>query len=125
VVTIIAVISAMGVVSYTTANRNARDGRRMADLSQVRAALELYRTDKGYYPKTSGNWAGLMTALTGYITPATVTDPKPSVYSYSYTTAGNLGKTYELCAYKEKGGTDSCAGACGSGIVCNYKVVNP
>jgi len=44
-VTIIAVLIAIGVASYGSVNRRARDAKRKSDLEQVRSALEQYRAD--------------------------------------------------------------------------------
>lgn len=108
--TIIALLSASGFVSFTTANRNARNGKRKADLEQVRAALELYRTDNGSYVNTSGvasaaNWATMMNTIGSYITSPNVADPKNTgVYVYTYTddVAGDTtGRRYQICARTE------------------------
>lgn len=52
VITIIGVLSTIGLTSFQGANQKARDSRRAADVQQIRAALEMYKTDKGYYPTT-------------------------------------------------------------------------
>lgn len=46
-ITIIAVLTVVGVVSYGGASKKARDSRRMADLEKIRIALELYRQGTG------------------------------------------------------------------------------
>lgn len=46
-VTIIAILTVIGVVSYSGTNKKARDSRRMADLEKIRVALELYRQGTG------------------------------------------------------------------------------
>ena len=50
VATIIMVISAIGLVSYSSAQVSARDAQRAKDLENVRTVLLLYRTENGYYP---------------------------------------------------------------------------
>lgn len=47
---IIAILVVIGVVSYGSINRRSRDTRRKSDIEQLRSALEMYRSDKGYYP---------------------------------------------------------------------------
>ena len=47
---IIAVLAAVGMVSYANANKKVRDGRRKADLEQIRVALEMYKSDSAVYP---------------------------------------------------------------------------
>lgn len=49
-VTIIAVLTAVGVVSYSSVNKRSRDAKRKSDLEQIRSALEMYRVDTGNYP---------------------------------------------------------------------------
>lgn len=53
---IIAVLAAIGLSSYAFSQKRARDARRKADLSQIRAALELYRADNGFYPQSGCGW---------------------------------------------------------------------
>jgi len=48
--TIIIVVSAMGLVSYSNAQVKARDAQRAKDLENVRTSLLLFRTEYGYYP---------------------------------------------------------------------------
>lgn len=48
--TIIIVVGAIGLVSYSGAQVSARDAQRKQDLENVRTTLLLYRSDKGYYP---------------------------------------------------------------------------
>lgn len=110
--TIAALLAAVGLVSYTTANRNARNARRQSDLEQVRAALELYRTEEGNYP--SGDFVSVISTLkaTGYITAADIKDPRDvAPYVYSFDTDGTYQdclatKAYEMCARLENGTTN-------------------
>lgn len=86
VATIIILLSAIGLVSFSQANKRARDGKRKADLEQARSALELYRSDNGFYPATN-SWTTLISTLNtgGYLNTATMVDPKnvaPYLYSY-------------------------------------------
>lgn len=112
--TIIIVITAIGLVSYTQVNRNARNGKRRADLENVRQALVLYRTDNGSYPAGNGSSAAFSTMLGtigSYISASNVTDPKnvdPYVYYYT-----SNGATFSLCGYLEPD------------IVTQYCVTNP
>ena len=110
VATIIALLSAAGFVSYATANRNARNGKRKADLEQVRAALELYRSDNGSYADTNGagsaaNWQVMTATIGSYITSPNIADPRNIgvyVYTYSDDVAGDTaGRRYEICANLE------------------------
>ena len=107
-ISIIAVLSAIGVVSYTNANREARNNRRRADLEQVRSALEIFRADEGDYPDydpppTNFKYTnmGLVLENGGYINTMSV-DPKGGsfVYTYSNLTSGSAGD-FQVCATLE------------------------
>lgn len=115
VATIIGILTSIGFVSYQSTQKSSRDGKRKADLEQVRGALEIYRSDNNAYP------AGLSTLTPNYIQPLP-TDPKGYSYYYNRLTT----TTYNLCAYLEGGGTDNCGLNCGTAPGnCNYKLANP
>lgn len=118
VVTLIGILSLIGVANFRVANQKARDGRRQGDLQQVRAALELYRTDENIYP-TTGNLSLLEPDYIGTIPP----DPTTG-YLYVYTSA--TGATYTLCSGLELGTTTQtgCGTGCGT-ATCRYKITNP
>lgn len=105
-ISIIGVLMAIGVVSYTHANRNARNARRAADIEQVRSALEMYRNDHPQYP-AGNNWTNLINTLNdgGYLGGSTqIEDPREGVYSYTYNNPpptapapGSNCRAYSLC----------------------------
>ena len=117
--TIVAVLMGISLVSYQGARKSGRDGKRKADLEQIRSALEMCRADSGSYPVGSLSSGSAITcnARTYLTIPAdSLTD---RVYSYTGTA-----NTYTLCAVLENGG--GVVAGCGScTISCNYKVVNP
>jgi general secretion pathway protein G len=50
VITIIAVLAGVAVVSFVNTNQRSRDSRRRLDIENIRSALELCRTENGSYP---------------------------------------------------------------------------
>ncbi len=50
VITMIAILSSVAAVSYSTIQKNNRDQKRLRDLLAVKQALELIRSDFQYYP---------------------------------------------------------------------------
>jgi general secretion pathway protein G len=54
VMTIIMVVTVIGMVNYGSANKKSRDAKRKSDLESVRVALEMYRQDNGSYPGDEG-----------------------------------------------------------------------
>jgi len=114
-ITIILVLTSIGMVSYQSANKGARDNKRKADLEQVRAALEMYRTDNDVYP------AALSGLTTDYLSEIP-TDPKGYSYYYNRITV----TSYDLCAYCEGDEyVDDCGANCSAPADCNYKLTNP
>lgn len=127
--TIMAVLMGISLVSYQGSKKSARDGKRRADLEQIRSALEIYRSDCKTYPGAVVSGAALEGA--GSCVGNTYMDKVPAdpgSCSYSYTrTSANV---YLLCASLETVGSGSSVTGCGScggaGVCpCNYKVVNP
>ena len=115
VATIIGLLTTIAAVTYQSANRKARDGKRKADLEQIRSALEMYRSDIGNYPAT-GNLSLLVSGDYIQEIPSDPTD-----YSYCYTSGG--ASTYTLDAHLEIDTGENYGSNCGG--VCNYRVQNP
>ncbi|MDD2483191.1 MAG: type II secretion system protein [Candidatus Shapirobacteria bacterium] len=92
-ITIIAVLTVAGVISYSGASKKARDSRRMADLEKIRIALELYRQGTGSsYPATTS-------ALVPNYLQTVPTGPKGEAYTYT-----NSGYKYVLKTTLEETG---------------------
>lgn len=124
VITIIAVLTMVGVTNFRVANQKARDGKRQGDLEQIRAALELYRTDEKIYPLGISFGDPLQSpGATVYM--SEVPDDPVDSYSYYYFSAD--GSAYTLCAALELDTTGSCTGSpnCATGVDCNYEVSSP
>ncbi len=124
-----AVISLIG----TSSRKTARDGRRMADLNSIAAALELYRNDNGGYPL-------LLSSLTPNYISTVPTDPLASsgrLYPYGPKnvagvacsgTPANRCVQYAVCAAGEKttAADAKCSGlSCGAGTTCSLDVSQP
>ncbi len=100
--TIIAILTAVGMVSYTNINKRSRDTKRRSDMEQIRSALEMYRADNGSYANTGGgNWSdasNLSAILVSSYMSAIPSDPKSTTQTYRYL-ATNLvsGRYYGYC----------------------------
>lgn len=119
-ITIIGLLTSIGILSYQSTNRKARDGKRQVDLEQIRTALEIYRSDLARYP------ANLDELTTGSYIQSIPEDPKEPQFVYFYAPSIDL-RSYELCAHIEQGGgvQDYCGGTMKCVGVCNYRVENP
>lgn len=103
VIGIIAILIAMGTVSYSTAQKKARDARRQGDLQALQKVLEqCYSLSSTYtYPAITGNGTSSVTVdCTASGGPAlTITDPT----GQNYTVSGGSGSTYSVSITLEKG----------------------
>lgn len=133
--TIIAVLTTIGIVSFTSTNQRARNGKRKADMEQTRAALELYKSDDsagaGMYPEGSSYTFMANTLKTArYLSDPLPQDPKNTApYEYFYS-APAAQTSYCICATLE--GTDqgnspdqTCSSIGSTGTGTYYCLVNP
>jgi general secretion pathway protein G len=81
VVTIISVLMAVGVTSYSSINKRSRDTKRKSDIEQIRSALEMYRSDNGSYI----NGSDISTLVTNSYITNIPKDPKGASYLYTGT----------------------------------------
>lgn len=130
-ITIIAVLTAIGIVSYSSVNKRSRDVKRKSDLEQVRSALEMYRADNGEYPNIGSgflNASGLDTDLvdSGYM-PQVPDDPDSSEnYYYDAIDTSGVFTGYCICADLETvtSGTESTCTVSLPGN-CDYGLKSP
>ena len=104
VATIIMVLAGIGIVSYSTLSKQSRDSRRIADLQNLRSALEFYRSDNDLYPLT----AALDDLVTNGYLNSIPKDPKDPDQEYMYCSSN--GSEYELCTDLE--GVDNSINCC-------------
>lgn len=132
VITIIGVLTLVATTNFAVVNKKARDGKRKGDLEQIKAALEMYRTDEKVYPTTAiwnGFGGGSITGETyGTVYMEDIPDDPMENYSYKY--SSGTGATYNLCALMEvdTGGPNCVPNLnCKTGptVRCNYGVTNP
>lgn len=116
-------ITGIAAVSYRSVNRRARDGRRQADIEEVRTKLEIYRADNPGTGYPIGNWAAMSAVLVPTYLQVAPQDPRPALYSYSYT---GTATSYSLCTYLEAVEVSPCTvgGTCGT-VSCNWCQCNP
>lgn len=56
VIAIIGVLASVVMVSLSSAREKSRDARRLADLNEIRKAVELYYSDHEHYPIMATGW---------------------------------------------------------------------
>lgn len=129
VMMMVSVLSAISFVSFQGAQKASRDGRRKADIEQIRSALEMYRNDCKQYPAAvtfGGSLTGAEAVCLGTTFMAGVpNDPQASAYAYIYKRSSP--SAYVLCSFLETNSSTAydatCGGNCGSH--CYYLQANP
>ncbi|MCL4378653.1 MAG: hypothetical protein M1409_09835 [Actinobacteria bacterium] len=118
-ISIIGLLVTIGVVSYSSVLKNSRDAKRKADLEQIRAAEEMYRSVNGLYPSVApGNCTNIQPTISPYL-PKTPSDPKST---QNYYCDNSLGSTYTVGSALETGSGSCAANGCGASTNCNYCV---
>jgi prepilin-type N-terminal cleavage/methylation domain-containing protein len=89
----IAVLTVIGIVSYSSVNKRSRDVKRKSDLEQMRSALEMYRSDSsgGIYPDN-------LNLLVSQYLPAVPTDSN-TIYPYVYHGYPGAGPYTTYCVF--------------------------
>jgi prepilin-type N-terminal cleavage/methylation domain-containing protein len=105
VVAIVAMLSSVILASLGTARVRSRDVKRIATLTQIRNALELYHADNGQYPARNAaqsgsaacggnaNWCSLITDLSPYL--KAPIDPSGSQDTYRFQYDADSGDNYQ------------------------------
>lgn len=89
VIAIIGILATLLLLQLGTARQRARDAKRIADVNQVRTALELYFDDNGQYPQQT-TYAGLSTLLVPkYFTLLPIDPLNIAPHTYAYAFNGN------------------------------------
>ena len=121
-ISIIGILVALATVSYSAAQKKARDARRIQDMKSIQTAAEQYYSMNNYvYPASTsapGDWTvDGQTVLEQY-----PTDPKPSDYTYNSVFAAD---SYCVCAEMENETGGNSADACNfSGGTTHFCVKN-
>lgn len=85
VISIIGLLSTMSVVSLDGARQKARDARRQGDISTLRTAIEMYKTQySDDRVPVANNWTALSSALSNFLTAAPQDPNNTGAYTYVY-----------------------------------------
>lgn len=102
VISILAVLAAIGAIVYQSVLKNSRDQQRLRDLTTIKQALELYRSDNKNYPTSVAD-----------LTPGNNTDKR---YLESWPTDPASVKSYQYLVSPSQ--CDNNTTSCTSFILC-------
>ena len=140
-ISILAILTLITLMAFSSVQKNSRDGKRKSDLSVIQSALEQYHADQGYYPTAdivsallvSGNALTSPSGNKTYVSKISK-DPlntEPNVYYYTATpscdnTTGKFCTGYCLYAKMENNSNvkdiSSCSNQVNPGQEKNYEV---
>jgi general secretion pathway protein G len=66
VISIVALLSTIGITTYSSVQKDARNIRRKADLKELKTALEAYKAKNSDYPTTANAWFGTCATYGSY-----------------------------------------------------------
>ncbi len=131
VATIIIVLTAISVASFSTANKSAKDAKRKSDMETVRQAMVLYKAQEGSYPLFATYSAESFTSvaaalITGpggrsYLSPPAPTDPMSTNPYFGRSTA----TTFCLCAILDSTTKGNSGADCSFSATTHYCVRQP
>lgn len=130
-VSIIAILIAIGIASYSTINKQSRDTKRKSDIEQIRSALEMYRSENGYYPNVGSGLfvsaSNLDSVLKPSFIPVVPVDPtKTGVYIYEYQSNSlSNGQYYGYCLSATLESQTPTTNTCTPDANQNYGAKNP
>ncbi len=96
VIAIIGILSSVVLASLNSARRKSRDARRVADIGQIRLALELYFDANRNYPSVLPGTVATTGCGGSPCMPSVPTDPLGVAYSYSGLGSGATCSSYHL-----------------------------
>jgi|SRR5579884_3324218 len=120
VISIIAIMAAVGLIVYSTAQQNGRDSKRVQDVQEIQKAVEEYYAINNSYPNNVVGtlYSGIIpNALTTYFQANVIpTDPQNGVSGFGYkyiagvstSCAGGNQPHYLVCAKLENCGGNKC-----------------
>lgn len=102
-ISIIGILIAVASLSYGSAQKKARDARRIEDMNSIQKAAEMYYSQNNYvYPANTNAFVG--TGGTG-VMQQYPKDPKTTGWTpYSY----QIGRTYCACATMDNSSNGNC-----------------
>jgi len=106
VITVIAILAAIAVASFTRVQKQARDTKRKADVRALQTALQVYFTEKGAYPISASPTIittplNVLTTPTAYISTLPTAPGGTTGTNVSYMYISSDGTKYGLCNQME------------------------
>ncbi|MBI2334715.1 type II secretion system protein [Candidatus Daviesbacteria bacterium] len=107
VIAIIAVLSAVGLVAFSSAQKSGRIGKRIQDLKAIQTALEVYYSVNKAYPSSGGSWRNECSGWAGNLAANDVIPGLVPTYMVSFPSDPAMDKgNHRNCYMYNSNGTD-------------------
>lgn len=142
-ISIIALLAAISLSTFSNLQKNSRDAKRKSDLKVIQSALQQYHSDQGFYPE-SIIISSPLTDVEGsrtYLTEVPTDPLEPVNWAYGYSGLSSIGSScnngdtvctkYCLYAYTENSNNGLVSSACEDRMVpggdksYNYEITQP
>jgi len=120
VLAVIAVLSSIAIVRFSSVQASGRDSKRLSDVSQIQKALGLYQIDNRFFPvqtspiEITGEDSFSLVLESAGVIPEVPTDPL-SGYTYTYQ-SNSAGTDYDIGFCLETDGIPNYSQGCGNTI---------
>ena len=128
VISIIGLLSSVGLASFTRAQERARDAKRIGDLTTLRNSLEIYYAENNAYVDTGGSWQDVESSLDVLVpiyTKFLSADPGGKGLIYRYRSVTTQGYCLEAKLETATETQTTCDAAVSLETDYNYGVGNP
>lgn len=133
-ISIIAILTVIGIVVYTSVMKQGRDSKRQSDLRSLQSSLEQYYADQGFYPASinANNFDSMLNQTPPPAFSSSIGNPTPPSPAKTYQNyppqdptdpTGSLRYRYEaLLANCDNSTSNKCTGYC---LYANLENSNP
>lgn len=123
-ISIIAVLSAIALIAYTSFIKSSRDAKRQSDVKVIQSALEQFHADQKYYPSAITFGSSLVFGSKIYLTKVPK-DPRSPTQEYAYAPSNCTGSACTgYCLSAKLEGAD-LPDECTPALDYNYGVTRP
>jgi len=134
-ISIISILSVIGIVVYSSVIKQGQDSKRQSDLRSIQSALEQYHNDQGFYPTAISSGSPLPRPSGGMaymnIIPTDPLNDSTRDYTYQYQksppTCDNsaINRCTSYCLYAKLEGSNPTVGSCAASGTRNFAVTPP
>lgn len=125
VIAIIGILSTLAIVALGNARQRARDAKRVSDMRQIHAALELFNNDVGIYPTNVNAGSAIVSPNADGTIYMAIVPSNPTPYSDGVCNAPGTNYRYTMLGSNSSYVLTYCIGAATGDISAGTHTVRP